>query len=57
VFLYDLALGVGERLVPGPVSPGPTPVSRGDDLFYIREHEVAVAEGLWESLRLEGTHS
>lgn len=47
LFCYDLDRGPGERLIEGAVD---LPRVRGADLFFVREHEVGVAEGLWQSL-------
>lgn len=44
LFRYDLDGGRGERLIEGPVS---RPKPRGQDLFFIRDYQVGVAEGLW----------
>jgi len=44
VFRYDPVEGLGEHLIEGPAAK---PQVRGQDLFFIRGHEVGVVEGLW----------
>ena len=44
LFRYDLAAGLRERLVEGPVA---LPRVRGRDFFFIRDSRLGVVEGLW----------
>ena len=46
LFRYDLEGVRGERLIEGPVQK---PEARGEDLFFIRDYRVGIAEGLWRS--------
>jgi hypothetical protein len=44
LFRYDLERGPGEKVLDGPVL---NPVVRGTDLFFIRGHELGIAEKLF----------
>jgi hypothetical protein len=44
LFRYDFDRGPGQRLIEGPVA---LPCVRGTDLFFVRDYEVGLAEGLW----------
>ena len=57
IFRYRLHAGLGSRLVPGEASPRPTPVLKGDDLYYVRDHEVVVAQGFRNRLMKESDPS